>query len=107
MKIFIKDLTFDAIIGILDFERVKAQSITYNIEINYTGDFVDYAEVRALVIEKTLSEQYFLLEDAINDLALTIKKEYIQIQEMKISLHKNHIFDDCIVGVEEEYKFQN
>ena len=68
MKIEISDLTFNCIIGILDFERIKKQKVIINIsfEYDYSKDlFIDYSEISAL-IKKTMKKQKFLLlEDAI------------------------------------------
>ena len=48
MKIQISNLTFKAIIGILDFERIKKQKVIINLSFEYEfskDKFIDYAEV--------------------------------------------------------------
>ena len=107
MKIFVKNLTFDTIIGILDFERTQKQSVTFNVEITYSGEYVNYAIVRELLLEHTDKEQFLLLEDALLFFSKLLKNRFPQIGEIKMALQKNTIFDDCLVGVEEEYKFLN
>lgn len=51
MKIYIEDLRFACIIGILDFERKKEQDVIINLTIDYTfnEEFINYAEVVELL----------------------------------------------------------
>jgi len=52
MTIYIENLTFKCIVGILDFERKKRQRVIVNLSFDYEfkdGSFIDYAEVSELV----------------------------------------------------------
>ena len=58
MKVKIDKLTFNAIIGILPFEREHKQKVIVGISFKYTFDdkdqnFIDYSEV-AKIVEKSL-----------------------------------------------------
>ena len=101
MKIEISDLTFNCIIGILDFERIKKQKVIINIsfEYEYSKDlFIDYSEISALV-KKTMKEQKFLLlEDAILYIESLLQNSY-KIYTLNIKIFKPNILKNCIVSL--------
>ena len=101
MKIEISDLTFNCIIGILDFERIKKQKVIINIsfEYEYSKDlFIDYSEISTLV-KKTMKEQKFLLlEDAILYIESLLQNSY-KIYNLKIKISKPNILKNCIVSL--------
>ena len=101
MKIEISDLTFNCIIGILDFERIKKQKVIINIsfEYEYSKDlFIDYSEISTLV-KKTMKEQKFLLlEDAILYIESLLQNNY-KIHNLKIKISKPNILKNCIVSL--------
>ena len=101
MKIEISDLTFNCIIGILDFERIKKQKVIINIsfEYEYSKDlFIDYSEISTLV-KKTMKEQKFLLlEDAILYIESLLQNSY-KIYALKIKISKPNILKNCIVSL--------
>ena len=101
MKIEISDLTFNCIIGILDFERIKKQKVIINIsfEYEYSKDlFIDYSEISTLV-KKTMKEQQFLLlEDAILYIETLLQNNY-KISYLKIKISKPNILKNCVVGL--------
>ena len=101
MKIEISDLTFNCIIGILDFKRIKKQKVIINIsfEYEYSKDlFIDYSEISALV-KKTMKEQKFLLlEDAILYIESLLQNSY-KIHNLKIKISKPNILKNCIVSL--------
>ena len=49
MKILIEKLTFECIIGILDFERITPQEVLIDISFKYkyknSSSFIDYSKV--------------------------------------------------------------
>lgn len=101
MKIEISDLTFNCIIGILDFERIKKQKVIINIsfEYEYSKDlFIDYSEISTLV-KKTMKEQKFLLlEDAILYIESLLQNSY-KIYTLNIKISKPNILKNCIVSL--------
>ena len=96
MKIQISNLTFKAIIGILDFERIKKQKVIINLSFEYEfskDKFIDYAEVVKTTMKK---EKFLLLEDAILHLENLLNTKY-KIQNLSIQISKPDILKDCIV----------
>ena len=80
MTIHIEDLTFDVIIGLLDFERDKPQRVIINLQASYdyNGDqFIDYADMVLLIQNELKEKRYELLENAlttkINDREMFMK----------------------------------
>ena len=102
MKVSIKNLTFDCIIGILDFERQKEQKVIVNISFKYkfenSGEFIDYSKV-AKSVEKILKREKFeLLEDAIIFLEKYLNTKH-KIKKLKIEISKPNILTNCIVSL--------
>ena len=102
MKIEISNLTFKAIIGILDFERIKKQKIIINLSFEYNfsnDDFINYAAVANLVEKTIRKEKFLLLEDAILHLETLLNKTY-DITNLKIKISKPTILKNCIVSLQ-------
>ena len=108
MKVQIQNLKFKAIIGILDFEREKAQRVIINSTFEYdfkkeNNKFIDYSIV-ANIIKKTMKKKKFLLiEDAILFLHNKLNKKFGKsgMRNLSLKITKPDILDDCIVSVEE------
>lgn len=101
MTVYIEDLTFDCIIGILDFERQERQRVIVNLSFDYEFKnelFINYAEVSELV-KKTMIEQKFeLLEDAVKTLETILYKSF-SIENLKLKISKPDILKDCKVSL--------
>ena len=76
MTIHIEDLKFQAILGILDFERTRPQDIIINLKIdyNYTDNFINYADVSSLVKSHMIDRKFLLIEDALSSISKKLKK---------------------------------
>ncbi len=103
MKVYIENLTFDCIIGILDFERVTAQKVIINLSFEYEfsnkDKFIDYSKV-SNDIETIMSEKKFeLLEEAILYIEKHLTNSY-KIKNLKIKISKPDIMSNCIVSLE-------
>lgn len=103
MKVYIQNLTFDTIIGILDFERTTPQKVIVNISFKYkfnkhTKDFVNYAEVASLIEKLMKEKQYLLIEDAILDIRKNLKVIF-NIKKIKLKITKPNILTNCTVSV--------
>lgn len=104
MKIEISDLTFNTIIGILDFERIKEQRVIINLsfEYNFSKDsFIDYAEISNLVKSIMIEEKFLLIEDAILYLEKQLNNKY-PIQNLYLKISKPDILTDCVVSLSNE-----
>ena len=103
MKVYIENLQFKTIIGILDFERTKKQTVIVNIDFEYlydkkTKEFVDYSLVSKEVEDIMNKKKFKLIEDAI----LYLKRKLIKIFNIKslnIKITKPNIMHNCIVSV--------
>ena len=109
MTIFIEDLKFQAIIGILDFERETAQDIIINLEIdyNYKDEFINYAEVSSHIKESMIQQRFLLIEDALSSLSKSLKKEFQEILRLNLKITKPSILPDCKVSVSKTSTFNS
>ncbi len=103
MKVYIEDLNFDCIIGILDFERETAQKVIINLSFEYDfsnkDEFIDYSKV-SNDIENIMTEKKFeLLEEAIIYIENNLTNSY-KIKNLKIKISKPNILPNCIVSLE-------
>lgn len=107
MTIHIEALTFEVIIGLLDFERDKPQRIIVDIEASYRfeNDFIDYADIVALVQTDLKTNRYILIEDALNGLKDKITTVYPQIKTLRIKIAKPDILPVCNVALSNIWEF--
>jgi len=101
-KIVIEDLTFRAILGILEKERNEEQLIVVNVQITYENkeDYIDYKKVCELIQNQIMKGKYRLIEDAIDDIVINLKRNFPQIKELYLSIKKSEILKNALVGVE-------
>ena len=108
MTIHIEALTFEAIIGMLDFEREHTQTVvvTCTIEYDYTPEtFINYALV-SQAIERIMKEERFeLLEVALTHLEKELKKFYPQMQSLYLKITKPDILPNATVGLSSSWKY--
>lgn len=101
MKVFIEDLTFKCIIGILPFERETKQRVVINCSFKYdykNCEFIDYSEV-AKLIEKTMkNEKFELIETALEVITNKINTKY-KVNNLKLQIQKPDILKNCKVSV--------
>ena len=107
MTIRIEALTFGAVIGILDFERLEPQRVRVDAEVGYTyrGDYIDYAEAAELIKDVIREGRFGLLEDALKALKSALKSRFPLIETLTLKIAKPDILPDCTVTLEERYNF--
>jgi len=107
MTIEIEELNFQAILGILDFERVTPQDITLNvvIEYKYSDEFINYADVADFIKSHMKSEKFLLIEDALASLSLKLKEKFPLINNLHLKITKPSILPDAKVSVSNHYIF--
>jgi len=108
MTIHIEDLTFDVIIGLLDFERDKPQRVIINLEANYDysdDKFIDYADMVLLIQNKLKEERYKLLENALLGLKEVLYTTYPQLNSLSIKISKPDILPKCTVSLSKTWEF--
>jgi dihydroneopterin aldolase len=108
LTIHIEDLTFDCIIGLLDFERKYPQSVIITLEATYDyqeQSFINYADM-AKLIEKALKESaYLLLEEALLGLQSLLYKHYPTMKRLFIKISKPNILNNCKVSLSKTWNF--
>ncbi|MDD5211370.1 MAG: dihydroneopterin aldolase [Sulfuricurvum sp.] len=108
MTILIENLTFDSIIGILEAERVTPQQVIIECIINYNyaqNAFINYAEVSNHIQNSLQKNKFFLIEEALQSLGSSLKKEFSSILTLSLTLRKPNILSNCTVGVQENFIF--
>ncbi|CAA6827319.1 MAG: Dihydroneopterin aldolase [uncultured Sulfurovum sp.] len=106
MTIHIEELTFDCIIGILDFERLEVQKIIIDLSIDYhyyNNFFINYAQVIALVQKDMINNKYELLETALNELEIKLLSTYPQIKRFTLKITKPNIINNAKVSLSKNF----
>ena len=108
MTIHIEALTFDVIIGLLDFEREKPQRVIIDVKANYEyrdDKFIDYTDMILLMQTKLKDKRYKLLENALLGLKETLLMTYPQIDSLTLKISKPDIMPECTVALSKTWKF--
>jgi dihydroneopterin aldolase len=107
MKINIKGLEFETIIGILDFERTQMQRVRINctIDYDYGTEFLDYSLVVVHLKEQMKAKQFELIEEALLSLKSSLKEEFPLIKRLFLEISKPDILPDCEVSLSEMFIF--
>ena len=106
MTIHIEELTFECIIGILDFERVTPQEVIINVKIEYSyekDNFINYADIIKLIEQQMLEKKYELLETAIEELTKKIVSNYSKITKLNLKISKPNIIKNAKVSLSKTY----
>jgi len=105
--IVIEDLTFKAILGLLEKERNEEQLVVVCAKIEYEDkkNYVDYAKVCEIIESTIQTRKYTLIEDAIDEIIDILKDEFPQIKSIFLKIRKPEILKNALVGVETLRKF--
>ena len=103
MTINIKDLEFETIIGILDFERTAVQRVRINcsIEYDYDREFLDYALVAKHIETEMREKKFELIEEALLSLKSSLKRAFPLINSLVLEISKPDILNNCEVSLSE------
>jgi dihydroneopterin aldolase len=107
MRIEIRELRLEAIIGILPEERHTPQPLIVDLEAEYAYEgenFLDYARLCDLIRHTLLEEKFGLLEEALMALKERIFESYPEIERLFLRLGKPEILPDCRVAVSESWQ---
>ncbi|MFP6013644.1 dihydroneopterin aldolase [Helicobacter pylori] len=100
--VHIHNLVFETILGILEFERLKPQKISVDLDLFYTQlpskAYLDYMEIQELIQKMMQEKQYLLIEDALKDLSHALKTCYSGISELYLKISKLEISPNSQVG---------
>ncbi len=100
--VHIHNFVFETILGILEFERLKPQKISVDLDLFYTElpnkAYLDYMEIQELIQKMVQEKQYLLIEDALKDLSHVLKTRYSEISELYLKISKLEISPNSQVG---------
>jgi dihydroneopterin aldolase len=108
MTIHIEALTFDVIIGLLDFERDKPQRVIIGVEASYayeSKNFIDYADMVILIQNELKQKRYELLEDALLGIKSVLYTTYPQLKSLTLKIAKPDILPECSVALSDSWTF--
>ncbi|WNE32499.1 FolB domain-containing protein [Helicobacter pylori] len=108
--VHIHNLVFEAILGILEFERLKPQKISVNLDLFYTQlpskAYLDYIKIQELIQKMIQENQYLLIEDALKDLSHALKTRYSAISELYLKISKLEISPNSQVGASVKIRYE-
>ncbi|MDU9764850.1 FolB domain-containing protein [Helicobacter pylori] len=100
--VHVHNLVFETILGILEFERLKPQKISVDLDLFYTElpnkAYLDYMEIQEIIQNTMREKQYLLIEDALKDLSQILKTRYSAISELYLKISKLEISPNSQVG---------
>ncbi|GHR73644.1 dihydroneopterin aldolase [Helicobacter pylori] len=109
--VHIHNLVFETILGILEFERLKPQKISVDLDLFYTQlpsrAYLDYMEIQELIQKMMQENQYLLIEDALKDLSHALKTRYNEISELYLKISKLEISPNSQVGASVKICYEN
>jgi len=108
MQIHIEALTFETIIGLLDFERDRPQKVIVDLEASYdykNEDYLNYADIVTQLQNELKEKKYELLEEALLGLKERLYTYYPQLKTLKIKISKPDILPNCSVGLSQNWEF--
>ncbi|MGL2561615.1 FolB domain-containing protein [Helicobacter pylori] len=109
--VHIHNLVFETILGILEFERLKPQKISVNVDLFYTElpnkAYLDYMEIQEIIQNTMREKQYLLIEDALKDLSHVLKTCYSEISELYLKISKLEISPNSQVGASVKIRYEN
>ncbi|UOS65059.1 FolB domain-containing protein [Helicobacter pylori] len=109
--VHIHNFAFETILGILEFERLKPQKISVNLDLFYTQlpnkAYLDYIKIQELIQKMMQENQYLLIEDALKDLSHALKTRYSEISELHLKISKLEISPNSQVGASVKICYEN
>ncbi|WP_033776580.1 dihydroneopterin aldolase [Helicobacter pylori] len=109
--VHIHNFVFEVILGILEFERLKPQKISVDLDLFYTElpnkAYLDYMEIQELIQKMMQEKQYFLIEDALKDLSHALKTRYSAISELYLKISKLEISPNSQVGASVKIRYES
>ena len=106
MTIHIEALTFNVIIGLLDFERDKPQKVIIDMEATYdyiNEEFIDYADIILLIQNELKEKHYELLEVALIGVRSVLCSTYPQLKTLYLKIAKPDILPECSVALSHKW----
>ncbi|WQS25344.1 FolB domain-containing protein [Helicobacter pylori] len=109
--VHVHNFVFETILGILEFERLKPQKISVDLDLFYTElpnkAYLDYMEIQEIIQNTMREKQYLLIEDALKDLSQILKTRYKEISELFLKISKLEISPNSQVGASVKIYYEN
>ncbi|PUD09762.1 dihydroneopterin aldolase [Helicobacter pylori] len=109
--VHVHNLVFETILGILEFERLKPQKISVDLDLFYTQlpskAYLDYMEIQELIQKMMQENQYLLIEDALKDLSHALKTRYKEISDLHLKISKLEISPNSQVGASVKIRYES
>ncbi|WQZ86021.1 dihydroneopterin aldolase [Helicobacter pylori] len=109
--VHVHNFVFETILGILEFERLKPQKISVDLDLFYTQlpnkSYLDYMEIQELIQKMMQEKQYLLIEEALKDLSHVLKMRYSEISELYLKISKLEISPNSQVGASVKIRYEN
>ncbi len=97
ISVFVEDLRFETIIGLLDFERSAPQEIKIDASFE-ASEFIDYAHVCDYFKFEMQKQKFVKVEDAIEFFVNDFKRKYPTLKCLNLKISKTKIISNAIVG---------
>ncbi|NLK65996.1 MAG: dihydroneopterin aldolase [Campylobacteraceae bacterium] len=104
ITVLVEELEFSAIIGLLDFERVKEQKVRVSAKFR-AEEFIDYALVCETIKEDFKKEKFLKVEDALSFFENKFKEKYKSLNCFYMKIIKLEILPDAKVGASIEKSY--
>lgn len=101
ITVFIENLRFKTIIGILDVERVQKQNISVDAEFR-TCEFIDYSMICEIIKTKFDDMKFMKIEDALTFFESEFKILFSTLNYFYMKITKIDIVPNAFVGVKIE-----
>ncbi|WQY15243.1 FolB domain-containing protein [Helicobacter pylori] len=109
--VHVHNFVFETILGILEFERLKPQKISVDLDLFYTElpnkAYLDYMEIQEIIQNTMREKQYLLIEDALKDLSHVLKTCYSEISELYLKISKLEISPNSQVGASVKIHYES
>ncbi|GAA8482446.1 dihydroneopterin aldolase [Helicobacter pylori] len=109
--VHIHNFVFETILGILEFERLKPQKISVDLDLFYTQlpsrAYLDYIKIQEIIQKMMQEKQYLLIEDALKDLSHALKTRYNEISELYLKISKLEISPNSQVGASVKIRYES
>ncbi len=110
MTVHIEALTFETIVGILDFERTTPQRVVVDCSFSYDyhdNRFIDYVQVGETIKQTMQEKKFHLLEDALESLFVVLQTNYPSMKQCLLKSTKPDILPDCKVSLSDSRRFDS
>ena len=102
-EVFIKNLKFRTIIGLLNYERENEQEICVSAKFK-ADEFIDYAVICEILQADFNEHKFYKVEDALDFFEAKFKAQFHTLHSFSMKITKPHIIDNALVGVKIKFK---